>query len=200
MQSVETTAFEKNQTLGTPMQWRIGIALAIVLIALVSYFLRSTIGLRGQSVAGVIFFFGLVAVFSQNLRVVNWNTIIWGFSLQMILAVLVLKVEFVYTIISAVGGVVKKFIGFSDAGAQFVFGNLADARPPAFGGTWSKLFESNYMFQFAFVALPPILFVSAFFTLLYHFGILQKCVRLLARIMVNLMRTSGAETLSVSDP
>jgi CNT family concentrative nucleoside transporter len=54
------------------------------------------------------------------------------------------------------------------------------------------------MFQFAFVALPPILFVSAFFTLLYHFGILQKCVRLLARIMVNLMRTSGAETLSVS--
>ncbi|NBT63608.1 MAG: Na+ dependent nucleoside transporter domain protein, partial [Planctomycetia bacterium] len=180
------------------MQWRIGIALAITLIALSAYFLRSAIGLRGQSVAGVIFFFGLVAVFSQNLRVVNWHTIIWGFSLQMILAVLVLKVEFVYTIISAVGGVVKKFIGFSDAGAQFVFGNLADARPPAFGGTWSKLFESNYMFQFAFVALPPILFVSAFFTLLYHFGILQKCVRLLARIMVNLMRTSGAETLSVS--
>ncbi|MEN9671991.1 MAG: Nucleoside permease NupX, partial [Planctomycetota bacterium] len=198
MQSVETSAFEKNQTLGTPMQWRIGIALAITLIALSAYFLRSAIGLRGQSVAGVIFFFGLVAVFSQNLRVVNWHTIIWGFSLQMILAVLVLKVELVYTIISAVGGVVKKFIGFSDAGAQFVFGNLADARPPAIGGTWSKLFESNYMFQFAFVALPPILFVSAFFTLLYHFGILQKCVRLLARIMVNLMGTSGAETLSVS--
>lgn len=110
------------------------------------------------------FFFGLVAVFSQNLRAVNWHTIIWGFSLQMILAVLVLKVEFVYTIISAVGGVVKKFIGFSDAGAQFVFGNLADARPPAFGGTWSKLFESNYMFQFAFVALPP--FYSSLLSLL----------------------------------
>ncbi|MEI6686844.1 MAG: nucleoside transporter C-terminal domain-containing protein, partial [Planctomycetota bacterium] len=198
MQSVESHAFEKNLTLGTPIQWRIGIALAITLIALSAYFLRSTIGLRGQSVAGVIFFFGLVAVFSQNLRTVNWHTIIWGFSLQMILAVLVLKVEFVYTIISAVGGVVKKFIGFSDAGAQFVFGNLADARPPAIGGTWSKLFESNYMFQFAFVALPPILFVSAFFTLLYHFGILQKCVKLLAKIMVNLMGTSGAETLSVS--
>ena len=140
MQSVETHAFEKNQPLGTPMQWRIGIALAITLIALSAYFLRSTIGLRGQSVAGVIFFFGLVAVFSQNLRAVNWHTIIWGFSLQMILAVLVLKVELVYTIISSVGGIVKKFIGFSDAGAQFVFGNLADARPPAIGGTWSKSF------------------------------------------------------------
>ena len=54
------------------------------------------------------------------------------------------------------------------------------------------------MFQFAFVALPPILFVSAFFTVLYHFGILQWFVRLFARVMVYLMRTSGAETLSVS--
>ena len=54
------------------------------------------------------------------------------------------------------------------------------------------------MFQFAFVALPPILFVSAFFTVLYHFGILQWCVRMLAVVMVHLMGTSGAETLSVA--
>jgi len=182
----------------TPLNWRLGIALFIVVVAMGAYLFRSGIGLRGQSVAGVIFFFGLVAVFSKNLRAVNWHTIAWGFALQMVLAVLVLKVEFVYKIISLVGGVVKKFISFSDEGALFVFGNLADAKPAAMGGTWSKLFETNYMFQFAFVALPPILFVSAFFTLLYHFGILQRCVRLLARIMVNLMRTSGAETLSVS--
>src|SRR5207244_4155960 len=44
----------------------------------------------------------------------------------------------------------------------------------------------------------PILFVSAFFTVLYHYGILQLCVRLMARVMVRLMRTSGAETLSVA--
>src|SRR4029434_3028216 len=56
----------------------------------------------------------------------------------------------------------------------------------------------EFLFIFAFKALPPILFVSAFFTVLYHYGILQWCVRLLARVMVYLMRTSGAETLSVS--
>jgi CNT family concentrative nucleoside transporter len=54
------------------------------------------------------------------------------------------------------------------------------------------------MFQFAFIALPPILFISAFFTVLYHFGILQLIVRALAKIMVYLMGTSGAETLSVA--
>src|ERR1051325_5914374 len=51
---------------------------------------------------------------------------------------------------------------------------------------------------FAFKALPPILFVSAFFTVLYHYGVLQRIVRLMAKVMIHLMGTSGAETLSVS--
>ena len=54
----------------------------------------------------------------------------------------------------AVGDAVKVFIGFSDKGAQFVFGNLADARPPDADGTWSRLFPTGYLFQFAFIALP----------------------------------------------
>jgi len=133
---------------------------------------------------------------------------------------LVLKVPAVERGLEATGNVVKKFIGFSDEGAKFVFGNLYDPRPPEFGGTWSRLFpkrevkdkngnpvldekgqpklEDTYFFQFAFVALPPILFVSAFFTVLYHFGVLQWIVRIMAKVMIYLMGTSGAETLSVS--
>ncbi len=182
----------------TPMKWRLAIAGAITGIALVALWLQPLIGTRGQALAGVFFFFGLVALFSSNLRAVNWRTIAWGFALQLVLALLVLKVEWVYQGFEAVGGWVKAFIGFSNEGAKFVFGNLYDARPPEEGGTWSRLFPKDYAFQFAFVALPPILFVSAFFTVLYHFGILQRCVRVLARVMVYLMGTSGAETLSVS--
>ena len=52
--------------------------------------------------------------------------------------------------------------------------------------------------MFAFVALPTIIFVSSFFTVLYHFGILQFIVRLMARGMMCLMGTSGAETLSAA--
>src|SRR5213075_1929871 len=104
----------------------------------------------------------------------------------------------VYRGFEMAGVAAKQFISFSNEGAKFVFGNLYDARPPSAGGTWSRLFGADYMFQFAFVALPPILFVSAFFTVLYHFGILQWFVRLFARLMMYLMRTSGAETLSVS--
>ncbi len=182
----------------TPFAWRVLIACAILVLGGGAYLLQPLIGTRGQAVAGVFCFFGIVAVFSTNLRAVNWHTIGWGIFLQILLALLVLKVDAVYWGLERVGDGVKQFIQFSDAGGRFVFGNLADARPADFGGTWSRLFPTGYMFQFAFVALPPILFVSAFFTVLYHFGILQWCVRQLARVMVHLMRTSGAETLSVS--
>jgi CNT family concentrative nucleoside transporter len=182
----------------TPWTWRAGIAAAIVLIGSAAYLLHELAGPRIQSLAGGFCFFGIVALFSTNLRAVNWRTIAFGIGLQLVLALLVLKVDAVYRVFDAAGNAVKVFISFSDEGARFVFGNLADARPPELGGTWSRLFPTGYLFQFAFIALPPILFVSAFFTLLYHFGILQWCVRLMAWGMVYLMRTSGAETLSVA--
>ena len=177
-----------------PLSWRLAIAAGIVALTVAAYFFQPAIGTRGQALVGVVCFFGLVAACSANLRLVNWRTIGWGFGLQCVLAVLVLKVDFVYQFFKLVGRGVRQFIGFSDAGAKFVFGNLAyDPQ-----GKFPQMFGSDYAFPLAFVALPPILFVSAFFTVLYHFGILQWCVRQLARVMVYLMRTSGAETLSVS--
>lgn len=184
----------------TPTSWRVGIAAVIFSLAAVAYVSRETIGLRGQAMVGILFFFGIVAVFSSNLRAVNWRTIGWGIALQVALAWLVIKGKItiagseysVYKAFDRAGDLVKAFISFSDAGAEFVFGNLS--RPDHL----IEVFGKNFLFPFAFKALPPILFVSAFFTVLYHFGILQWCVRILARIMVYLMGTSGAETLSVS--
>jgi CNT family concentrative nucleoside transporter len=182
----------------TPWSWRLAIALVLGIVVAAAYLAGDTLTPRFRSACGVVAFLGVVALFSSNLRLVNWSTLGWGIALQVALAVLVLKVSWAYQAFEMLGDVVKHFISFSDAGGQFVFGNLADHRPPAAGGTWSRLFGEFYQFQFAFVALPPILFVSAFFTVLYHFGVLQFFVRLFAYVMVYFMRTSGAETLSVS--
>jgi CNT family concentrative nucleoside transporter len=176
----------------TPFIWRIGIAAGILALGGLAYVARNIIGTHGQAVAGIFCFFGLVAMFSTNLRAVNWRTIGWGIALQVILAVLVLKVPLVHQALVAVKTVVVHFIDFSDKGAEFVFGNLA--RP----GDLALNPGKEFLFMFAFKALPPILFVSAFFTMLYHYGILQRIVQLMALVMVHLMRTSGAETLSVS--
>ena len=190
-------AMEGKRALGsattkTPWTWRVAIGGGIVGIGLVAYALRSNIGLRGQAFAGFFFFFGLVAMWSTNLRAVNWRTIGWGVALQITLAVLVLKVPLVHQLLEGAKGVVVNFIHFSDKGAEFVFGNLA--RP----GDLALNPGKEFLFMFAFKALPPILFVSAFFTVLYHFGVLQYLVRIMARTMVHLMGTSGAETVSVS--
>src|SRR4029434_10253546 len=80
----------------TPLIWRLAIAAAIIAIGMGAYWFRSTMGLRGQAAAGGLCFFGVVALFSANLRCVNWRTIGWGFALQVALALLVLKVDWVY--------------------------------------------------------------------------------------------------------
>lgn len=176
----------------TPITWRLGIALGILALFGAAVFLQEYIGPRGQACFGILCFFSLVAMFSSNLRAVNWRTIGWGIVLQVILAVLVLKVPLVHSALVAVKNVVTNFIDFSDKGAEFVFGNLA--RPGDIALNPGK----EMIFMFAFKALPPILFISAFFTMLYHYGILQRIVRAMALVMVHLMGTSGAETLSVS--
>src|SRR6185436_5881972 len=150
----------------------------IAAIGLAAYASREVIGLRGQAVAGVFCFFALVAMFSSNLRAVNWRTIGWGIVLQLSLAVLVLKVPLVKQAFEAAKVVVVRFIDFSDRGAEFVFGNLA--RP----GDLALNPGKEFLFIFAFKALPPILFISAFFTMLYHYGILQRIVRAMAKVMV----------------
>jgi CNT family concentrative nucleoside transporter len=160
----------------------IGLGLAVVVAA--AYLLDEVLGPRFRAGCGILFFFGLVAMLSANLRAVNWRTLAWGIGLQLLLAVLVLRVDAVADAFRGAGHVVDQFLKFSDKGAEFVFGNLATDKPVGF--------------IFAFRALPPIIFVSAFFSVLYHFGVLQFVVRLFARVMMYLMRTSGAETLSVS--
>ncbi|MDX1961979.1 MAG: nucleoside transporter C-terminal domain-containing protein [Pirellulales bacterium] len=184
----------------TPWHWRAGILAGIIILGVAAYALRQSIGLKGQAAVGIVFFFGLVAAMSANLRAVNWRTIGWGIVLQVVLALLVLQAKFeingyqysVYGAFQQAGEGIKQLIEYSNAGAQFVFGFLA--KP----GAIAPVLGDDNAFVFAFNALPPILFVSALFTLLYHYGILQWLVRQLAHVMVYFMGTSGAETLSVA--
>jgi concentrative nucleoside transporter, CNT family len=171
-------------------------AVAIVLAA-GAFALQGRLNPRLQAVAGIICFIAVVAAFSRNLRAVSWRTVGWGMALQIGLALMILKLEIGgvrpgYVFFSYVANGVKRFLDFTNAGSQFVFGVLAD--PAAMDGA----FGAGRGFVFAFTALPTIIFVSSFFTVLYYFGVLQFIVRMFARGMQFAMRTSGAETLSAA--
>ena len=166
-------------------------------LAVAAFLTRDMISPRVQGVIGVVAFISIVAAFSNNLRAVSWRTVGWGIALQIGLALVILKLEIGgvkpgYVFFSKVGGVVKQFLEFTNAGSQFVFGPLAN---PA---TVERGFGPGNGFIFAFTALPTIIFVSSFFTVLYYFGILQFVVKIFAKAMQFAMRTSGAETLSAA--
>ena len=115
--------------------------------------------------------------------------------LQVGLAVLILKVEVGgvrpgYEFFDGLASVVIQFLEFTNAGSQFVFGALADPDQMA------ALFPSGPVL--AFSSLPIIIFMSAVFTVLYHFGVLQIAVRVMARVMARVLGTSGAESLSAA--
>jgi CNT family concentrative nucleoside transporter len=170
--------------------------LALVLAG-AAFLLRGSINPRVQAIFGIICFIAIVAAFSRNLRAVNWRTVGWGIALQVGLALVILKLEVGgvrpgYVFFSRVADLVKRFLEFTNAGSTFVFGPLAN------GAAMDKVFGPGQGFVFAFTALPTIIFVSSFFTVLYYFGVLQFIVKLFARGMMFAMRTSGAETLSAA--
>jgi concentrative nucleoside transporter, CNT family len=199
---------KSNLMSGTPTSWRLAILAVIALLGSSAYLVRETIGTRGQAACGIVVFIGFVAAASSNLRAVSRQTLIAGILLQFGLALAVIHVPYVRSALEAVGTGVKTLLDVSKEGSKFVFGPLADPGGPpiagigALGGGYATVVAEQKLpsrpFIFAFVALPPIIFVSAFFSLLYYFGLLQLMVRAMARLMMVLMRTSGAETLAVS--
>ncbi len=168
-----------------PLWWRGAILACVLACTGLAYLLGATAGPKSQAAFGIVAFLGVVAMFSKNLRAVNWKTFAWGVALQFVLALLVTQVGFVRQGFEWVGEGIKVLIACSDKGAEFVFGDLAKIKEPL-------------GFVFAFKALPPIIFVSAFFSVLYYFGVLQFLVKIFAKVMMYFLGTSGAETLSVS--
>ncbi|MDP6609969.1 MAG: nucleoside transporter C-terminal domain-containing protein [Vicinamibacterales bacterium] len=167
-------------------------AAAVGLVAL-AYVMRELVDPRVRAVLGVAAFISLAAACSTSVRQIPWRMVGWGLGLQIALAFIILKLEIGgvrpgYALFTAIARAAERFMAFTDAGSRFVFGGLADPE------VVSQLFPGGFVF--AFTALPIIIFISSFFTVLYHFGLLQFLVKQTARLVVYLLNTSGAETLS----
>src|SRR5438067_7160929 len=140
---------------------------------------------RLTGILGLVTMMGLAFAFSTNRRAIRVRTVAWGLALQFAFAVFVLRVEFGRTLFQKAGDAVTRLLSYSFYGSEFVFGELGKS-----GG--------KFGFYFAFQVLPTIIFIAAFFAILYHFGIMQFIIRLAARVMMRFMGASGAESLNVA--
>jgi len=140
---------------------------------------------RFVGLLGILFVIGLAAAFSTNRSAIRLKTVAWGLGLQIALAFVVIKWTIGQRIFHALGQGATWLLDFSYYGSSFIFGDLGQK-------------DSPRGFIFAFQALPIIIFIAAFFALLYYWGIMQLIVKAAARVMTRLMGASGAESLNVA--
>ncbi|HYO13729.1 MAG TPA: NupC/NupG family nucleoside CNT transporter [Thermoanaerobaculia bacterium] len=132
------------------------------------------------AVLGLVTMLLIAWLLSNNRRMIPWRTVIMGTLLQFAFALLILRTAAGEAFFARASDLVTAFLNFSDAGARFVFGDN---------------FTEHF---FAFKVLPTIIFFSSFITVLYYLNVLQWVVKGFAWVMMRVMGTSGAESLSAS--
>jgi CNT family concentrative nucleoside transporter len=138
-----------------------------------------------RGLIGIVFILGVCFLFSADRKNIDWKLVGIGISLQIVFAVLFLKVDQVAVVFQWIAERVVEFLAISEEGALFVFGSLVDP-------------SQSWGYIFAFKVLPTIVFFSAFTSLLYYLGVLQKIVFGFAWVMSKTMRLSGAESLAAA--
>mgnify|MGYP006104778957 FL=1 len=138
-------------------------------------------------ILGIITLLGIAYSLSNNRKEIKIRIVAWGIGLQILFSLIILKIPFIKSQFGELDQLFKQLVSFSDAGSNFLFQSFI----PGVG-------YHEAMVNFAFRALPVIIFFSSLIAVTYHFGIIQFLVKWMARLMEKTMGTSGAETLSVS--
>lgn len=133
---------------------------------------------------GMVSLIFIAFLFSSNRKAINWKTVGIGLAFQLLIAIGVLKVDFIKNGFEAVGQVFINILDFTRAGSEFLFSGVMDV--------------NSYGFIFAFQVLPTILFFSALTSVLFYLGIIQKVVKAFGWLLTKLLKISGAESLSVA--
>ncbi len=139
-----------------------------------------------RGIIGITALLVITFLFSGKKRQIDWGLVAKGMALQIVIAILVLKVPFVEGGFYWISRQFVKLISFTDDGVDFLFGQLGVGEVQA------------PLITFAVKVLPTIIFFSALMSALYYVGLLQKIVYAFAWVMKKFMRLSGAESLAAA--
>ena len=121
---------------------------------------------------------------SNNRKKIQWKTVFISIFIQFIIGVLILKISLIQSIFEIISKFFVRIINYTTSGSSFLFSSLVD--------------QQKFAYIFAFQVLPVIIFFSALTSVLYHLGIIQKIVSLLAWILNKFLKITGAESLSLA--
>ncbi|EQC45605.1 NupC/NupG family nucleoside CNT transporter [Bacteriovorax sp. Seq25_V] len=138
----------------------------------------------------LISFFGLILLLlflvgvSTNRKNINWRTVFSGVGLQIFLGLIILKSSLGQEFFEGARALFTGILNYTSEGSSFIFGPLTDTK--------------KFGFIFFVMVLPTIIFTSSLMSVLYHLGVMQFVIRIVAKVMVVVMGTSGAESLSAA--
>ncbi len=141
---------------------------------------------RLTGIIGILTLLSIAFLLSNNRKAINLKTVLSGIGLQFFLAFFILGTPFGEPIFRSLDSAITTLVSFSDSGSTFLFKSYVT-------GSVHPSLEN-----FAFRTLPTIIFFSSIISVLYHFGLIQKIVKIFARIFQKTMFISGTESLSVS--
>tara|TARA_B100001142_G_scaffold316273_1_gene355841 strand:+ start:104 stop:1318 length:1215 start_codon:yes stop_codon:yes gene_type:complete len=139
-----------------------------------------------MGILGIIALLGIAFLLSNNKKKIDYMLVLWGLGLQLLFGIFILVTPFGKPIFSWFDKLIKKLLSFSNDGSEFLFASFIDGEMhPA-------------VINFAFSVLPTVIFFSALMAVLYHIGLMQKIIKIVAMVMQKTMKTSGPETTSIS--
>jgi len=161
------------------------------------------------SLLGIVVLLAVAWLLSNNRRRFPWRVAGWGLGLQMVLAVILLRTPWGGAVFNGARSFVSRLLGFTDAGASFLWGNLYRTSEdlvtyinPEAGHIQVTDSVTGQLVPigtvFVIHVLPTIIFFSSLMALLYHLGVMQMLIRGIAWIMRKTMGTSGSESFSVA--
>jgi len=135
---------------------------------------------RLMSLIGLAALVGIAFAFSKDRKRINWRTVAVGLGLQIVLGFFLLRFEVTAKAFEALTFKVRDFLELAEKGGGFVFN------------------DPKLSSIFAVKVSATIIFFSAFISVMYYLGVVQRIIGGIAKVMRITMGTSGAETLSCS--
>jgi len=145
-----------------------------------------------HAVAGISGLLALAWLAGENRRAIPWRAVGAGLAIQIALAWLFLKVEFLNRAFLLLNDALLILEKATQAGTGLVFGYLGGG-PAPFAVT-----DQSSVFILAFRALPLVLVVSALSALLFYWRVLPAIVRGLSWVLEKTMRVGGVVGLSTA--
>ncbi|XP_013371474.1 PREDICTED: solute carrier family 28 member 3 isoform X1 [Chinchilla lanigera] len=169
-----------RQLLDSHWFWMKWVMWSLLVLAIIFWLILDTAKLGQQqlvSFGGLVMYIILLFLFSKHPTRVYWRPVCWGIGLQFLLGLLILRTKPGYIAFDWLGRQVQTFLGYTDAGAVFVFG---------------EKYTDHF---FAFKILPIVVFFSTVMSMLYYLGLMQWIIRKVGWTMLVTMGSSPIESV-----